>query len=391
MSSYALRLVPALASIAPARWDALANPDPSTINPFLGWAFLQALEESGCVSEQSGWQSLHLIAEDEAGTLVGAVPLYLKSHSLGEYVFDHGWAHAYERAGGQYYPKLQASVPFTPVPGPRLLGKNAEIRALLATGLRSAAFETNASSVHVTFAQDDDIDALVTQGFAHRIDVQYHFHNPGYDSYDDFLASLSSRKRKNLRKERQQAQDGIEIIHLSGDDLKSEHWDAFFAFYQDTGARKWGRPYLNREFFELLHQRMKDQLLLIMARKDDQWIAGALNFIGGDALYGRYWGRSDPRPGLHFELCYHQAVEAAIARGLARVEAGAQGEHKIARGYAPVLTHSAHWFGDAGLHEAVAQYLDHERAMVEQDVIALDGLTPFRKDQDSLSVKPTGD
>jgi uncharacterized protein len=374
-----LRLVSSLSSIGETRWDALANPDKATANPFLRWAFLQALEESGCVGEDTGWQSLHLIAQTAKGALVGAVPLYLKTHSLGEYVFDHGWAHAYEQAGGHYYPKLQSAVPFTPVPGPRLLAKNAEIRALLASGLRSAAQETGSSSVHVTFAEQADMDVLTQQGFLPRTDIQYHFQNPGFAHYDEFLTSLSSRKRKNLRKERARAQDGVEIVHLSGDALRPEHWDAFYTFYQDTGRRKWGQPYLNRTFFDILHHRMKDQLLLIMARLEGRWIAGALNFIGGDTLYGRYWGCVEYRPGLHFELCYHQAVEIAIQRGLARVEAGAQGEHKIARGYVPVQTRSAHWFGDSGLHDAVASYLDHERDMVEQDVNILEARTPFRK------------
>ncbi len=381
-----MRLVPSLAQIDETSWNALANPAGQPTNPFLRWAFLHALEITGCVGGQTGWQSLHLIAEDDSGALVGAVPLYLKAHSQGEYVFDHGWAHAYQQAGGQYYPKLQAAVPFTPVPGPRLLSQNPSVRTALATGLSVAAHEVGASSVHVTFAGEEDMEALSAQGFAQRIDVQYCFLNPGYGDYEDFLGSLSSRKRKNLRKERKIAQDSIEIVHLGGDDLKAEHWDAFFEFYQDTGMRKWGQPYLNRAFFEEIHARMKDDILLIMARSEGRWIAGALNFIGGDALYGRYWGRFEARPGLHFELCYHQAIEAAIARGLKRVEAGAQGEHKIARGYAPVLTRSAHWLGDAGLHQAVTDYLNHERKMVEQDVISLDRLTPFRKTAKGLSV-----
>jgi uncharacterized protein len=391
LPNLSLRLVSSISSVAEREWDALAKSDTNQENPFIHWAFLQALEETGCVGGDTGWQSLHLLAENEQGTLLGAVPLYLKSHSLGEYVFDHGWAHAYEQAGGQYYPKLQAAVPFTPVPGPRLLATSSEVRALLVSGLQNAAQETGASSVHVTFAQGTDIEAMRAMGFAHRIDIQYHFLNPGYENYDDFLLSLNSRKRKNLRKERARAQQDIEIVRLSGKDLKPEHWDAFYRFYLDTGARKWGQPYLNRDFFEEIHTRMNQDILLILAKYDGDWIAGALNFIGGDALYGRYWGCTEQRPGLHFELCYHQAVEAAIERRLARVEAGAQGEHKIARGYVPVKTHSAHWFGDKGLHDAVSAYLKHERDMVEQDVITLDRHTPFRKDAGGLSLPSKGE
>ncbi len=379
MSGLTLRLVPALAQISTRDWDALACPDPKNRNPFVRWAFLQALEETGCTGPGTGWQAMHLIAEDAGGALKGAVPLYGKSHSQGEYVFDHGWAHAYEQAGGRYYPKLQACVPFTPVPGPRLLAASDSARAMLAAGLRAAPEQTGASSVHATFARAADMAALKAQGFLERLDVQYHFHNPGYAHYEDFLASLSSRKRKALRKERRKAQEGLVIEHLSGASLHPEHWDAFFAFYQDTGARKWGRPYLNRAFFEEIHARMADDVLLIMAREDGNWIAGALNFIGGDTLYGRYWGRLAERPLLHFELCYHQAIDAAIARKLARVEAGAQGGHKIARGYAPVLTRSAHWFRDTRLHEAVADFLRQERAAIHHDVSALEAMTPFRK------------
>ncbi len=386
MPDLSLRLTPSLGDINETEWDALANPDPCQANPFLRWAFLQALEETGCVGEHTGWQGFHLLAEGMNSTLVGAVPLYLKSHSLGEYVFDHGWAHAYEQAGGQYYPKLLAGVPFTPVPGTRLLASSHEVRTILASGLQRAVQESGASSVHVTFATTQDVDILCAKDFGHRIDIQYHFINPGYADYNEFLQALSSRKRKNLRKERARASAGIKIERLSGDDLRPEHWDAFYRFYLDTGARKWGQPYLNREFFEEIHARMRQDILLVLAKADGNWIAGALNFIGGDALYGRYWGCTEKRPGLHFELCYHQAVEAAIERKLARVEAGAQGEHKIARGYVPIKTHSAHWFADTGLHDAVSAYLKHERNMVEQDVITLDALTPFRKDAGDLSL-----
>ncbi len=386
-----LKLLPSISGVDEQIWDGLANPAPQTANPFLRWAFLHALEETGCVGGQSGWQSLHVLAQTANGKIVGAAPLYLKSHSQGEYVFDHAWANAYEQAGGQYYPKLQSAVPFTPVPGPRLLSADPAVQRALANGMQAAAHEIGASSVHVTFASDRDADTLCAQGFTRRMDVQYHFLNADYEDYEGFLTSLSSRKRKNLRKERLQAQNGVEIVHLSGDEITPVHWDAFFEFYQDTGRRKWGQPYLNREFFEEIHRTMKQDILLIMARTDGHWVAGALNFIGGDALYGRYWGCVLQKPGLHFELCYHQAIEAAIARGLTRVEAGAQGEHKIARGYVPVRTHSAHWFADSGLHTAVDDYLARERQMVEQDVIALDELTPFRKGAQGLSLRDTGE
>ncbi len=390
MHGLTLRLLPALEQIGETAWDALACPDPEDANPFVRWTFLQALEATGCVGAGTGWQALHLVAEDAAGMLKGAVPLYGKSHSQGEYVFDHGWAHAYAQAGGRYYPKLQACVPFTPVPGPRLLAADADTRAALAAGLRALPAQTQTSSVHVTFAKETDLAALKEQGFSERLDVQYHFHNPGYAHYEDFLAQLPSRKRKALRKERRKAQAGLDIVHLSGGALRPEHWDAFFDFYQDTGARKWGQPYLNRAFFEEIHARMADDILLILAREEGKWIAGALNFIGGDALYGRYWGRRAARPGLHFELCYHQAIDAAIARKLARIEAGAQGQHKIERGYVPVLTRSAHWFADARLHDAVTDFLHQERAAIHHDVSALETLTPFRKGGEGLSVHQHG-
>ncbi len=391
MPALVLSLTPTISAIDQPIWDKLANPDKGKANPFLCWDFLQALEQTGCVGGQTGWQVCHLCATDELGEIAGVVPLYLKSHSMGEYVFDHGWAHAYEQAGGQYYPKLQSAVPFTPVTGARLLAGSVDVKTTLAQGLRQAVQDTGASSVHVTFTEEDDMQILEDSGFARRSDVQYHFLNQGYDDYEAFLASLSSRKRKNLRKERARAQDGIKIARLRGDDLKGEHWDAFYAFYQNTGMRKWGQPYLTREFFEEIHHRMRDQVLLVMASLDGGWIAGALNFIGGNTIYGRYWGCRQHHPGLHFELCYHQAIEAAITMKFARVEAGAQGEHKIARGYVPVQTHSAHFFYDPGMHESVKSYLEQERVLVDQDVMRLDQHTPFRKNAATLSLLRNGD
>ncbi len=375
-----LRLIGRIADCDETAWDGLAEHAGARGNPFVRWGFLNALEQSGCVGGQSGWYPAHLIAQDANGHLCGAVPLYLKTNSQGEYVFDHAWAHAYESAGGTYYPKLQAAIPFTPVPGPRLLAPNNETRSILAASLKSAAIQHEAGSAHVTFMSQKDWPSLRKNGFCERHDVQYHFHNKGYDTYEDFLTSLASRKRKALRKERKRAQDGLRIVQLTGADLKEEHWAAFFDFYQDTGRRKWGQPYLNFDFFSRLHDLMADDILLIMAEENGQWIAGALNFIGDDTLYGRYWGRTVERLGLHFELCYHQAIDAALQRGLARVEAGAQGQHKLARGYEPVITRSAHWFADPGFHDAVAHYVDGERHNIQREVNALANLTPFKKE-----------
>jgi predicted N-acyltransferase len=354
-------------------------------NPFLSHAFLKSLEDSGCATRKTGWLPQFLRLERDDGTLLGAVPCYLKSHSQGEYVFDYGWADAFERAGGRYYPKLQASIPFTPVTGPRLLtaaGEDAEaIRGTLAEGLKLVADRLGVSSAHVTFAAEDDMDALESAGFLHRTDQQFHFFNEDYATYDDFLARLASRKRKALKKERRVAvENGIEIEWLTGRDISEDAWDAFFAFYMDTGSRKWGRPYLNRRFFSLIGERMADDILLVMARRKGRYIAGAINFIGSDALYGRNWGCIENHPFLHFEVCYHQAIEFAIAKGLARVEAGAQGEHKLARGYTPVVTHSAHHIAHAGLRNAVADFLDREREDVDAIAAYLEERGPFRKE-----------
>ncbi|MDZ5696398.1 GNAT family N-acetyltransferase [Chelativorans sp. M5D2P16] len=383
-----LTVAPSLDAFTREEWSRLSGADPANCrvpyNPFVSYDFLKSLEESGCAVRETGWLGQHLRLEDAGGLLIGAVPCNLKSHSQGEYVFDHGWADAFERAGGRYYPKLQVSVPFTPATGPRLLvGGNtdpAAARQALAQGLKTLTDRLGVSSAHVTFAPDQDVTALEEAGFLVRTDQQFHFFNEGYTSYDDFLAGLASRKRKALKRERRAALEaGIEIEWLTGSDLTEAVWDDFFTFYMDTGSRKWGRPYLNRHFFSLIGERMADDILLVMARREGRYIAGALNFIGGDALYGRNWGAIEHHPFLHFEVCYHQAIEFAIARGLKRVEAGAQGEHKLARGYLPVTTRSAHYIAHPGLRRAVADYLEHER----QDVSAIGGIlaehSPYKK------------
>ncbi|WP_295812894.1 GNAT family N-acetyltransferase [uncultured Nitratireductor sp.] len=369
-------------------WAALSGADRNAVdapyNPFVSHAFLSSLEDSGCAARESGWLGQHLFLRSAEGTLLGAVPCYLKSHSQGEYVFDHGWADAFERAGGQYYPKLQVSIPFTPASGPRLLVSQKAspdaVRQALAEGLKTLTERLGVSSAHVTFAVDEDIAALERAGFLMRTDQQFHFFNRDYGSYDDFLATLASRKRKALKKERRTAaENGIEIDWLTGADLAEAVWDDFFGFYMDTGSRKWGRPYLNRRFFSLIGERMSDDILLVMARRNGRYIAGAINFIGSDTLFGRNWGCVEHHPFLHFEVCYHQAIEFAIARGLTTVEAGAQGEHKLARGYEPVTTRSAHHIPHPGLRHAVAQYLELERRDVADINRLLETHTPFRK------------
>lgn len=354
-------------------------------NPLVSYAFLSALEDSGCAVRRTGWQGHHLRLETAQGRLLGAVPCYLKSHSQGEYVFDHGWSDAFERAGGRYYPKLQCAVPFTPVTGPRLLVNKGEdagtVKAGLAAGLKMVTDKLGVSSAHVTFAGESDVATLEAAGFLHRTDQQFHFFNEGFSNYDDFLATLASRKRKAMKKERREAlADGISIDWLTGKDLTEKAWDDFFAFYTDTGSRKWGRPYLNREFFSLIGERMADDILLVMAKRNGRYIAGAINFIGSDALYGRNWGCIEDHPFLHFEVCYHQAIDFAIERKLKVVEAGAQGEHKLARGYRPVTMHSAHYIAHPGLRNAVADYLRRERREVERMGEYLEDHTPFRKD-----------
>ncbi|RKR03064.1 GNAT family N-acetyltransferase [Maricaulis maris] len=362
-------------------WDRLANPPGAEFDPFLSWDFLEALEASGCVGAETGWEARHLLARDAMGKLVGAVPLYLKSHSMGEYVFDHAWADAYERAGGRYYPKLLTAIPFSPVTGRRILADSPALRQALTRTCCDLATRWGVSGWHVNFPGEAEADELHASGLLPRLDRQYIWSNRGYRDYDDFLADLSSRKRKALRKERAAAQDGLTIEHLTGEQLCPEHWDVFYACYQETGARKWGYPYLNRDFFDRLHQRLADRVLLVMAKKDGRYIAAALNLIGSHALYGRYWGKLEDHPFLHFELCYHQAIDAAMARGLQRVEAGAQGEHKLARGYRPQPVRSAHFITNEGFRNAVAQYLDQERAAVATDIQLQDADSPFRKDQ----------
>lgn len=387
-SEFRIRVVPSIGAFTGDEWSQLSGTSRATssfaYNPFISYDFLLSLEESGCADRRTGWLGQHLRLEDSTGQLIGAVPCYLKSHSQGEYVFDHGWADAFQRAGGSYYPKLQAAVPFTPATGPRLLvreGSNTDsVQAALAQGLRALNDTLGTSSVHVTFAESAEMGALEAAGFLHRTDQQFHFLNQGYASYDDFLAELASRKRKALKRERREAlANGIEIEWLTGASITEAVWDDFFAFYMDTGGRKWGRPYLNRQFFSLIGERMADDILLVMAKRAGRYVAGAINFIGSERLYGRNWGCIEDHPFLHFEVCYHQAIDFAISRGLKTVEAGAQGEHKLTRGYRPVTTHSAHYIAHPGLRRAVADYLQSERKEVEAIGDYLADHTPFRK------------
>ncbi|MBI3703834.1 MAG: N-acetyltransferase [Rhizobiales bacterium] len=402
-----IRIVQSLAEVPAAAWDAcasigtaIAEPvkptheinSPAQLstrgqvsNPFVSHAFLSSMERSGSVGGRTGWQPRHLLAEDAQGTLLGAAPCYVKTHSRGEYVFDQGWAEAFERAGGDYYPKLQVAVPFTPVSGPRLLVRPgpqaASVRGALADALAEITTTNELSSAHVTFLTEPEWRLLGQRGFLQRTDRQFHWQNAGYASFEDFLGHLASRKRKTIRRERKQAlAPGIEVAWLSGAELTEDIWDAFFAFYMDTGSRKWGRPYLTREFFSIVGETMRDRILLVMARRAERWIAGAINFIGSEALYGRNWGAIEHHPFLHFELCYYQAIDYAIAHRLGRVEAGAQGEHKLARGYLPHTTYSAHFIANPGLRRAVAEYLARERAYVQAAGEELAAAAPFRKD-----------
>ena len=369
------RIANGVSAIDAAAWDRCAGGD----NPFLSHAFLSALEESGSVGPRTGWQPLPIAIDGADGLPDAVLPAYAKSHSQGEYVFDHGWADAYNRAGGDYYPKLQIAVPFTPVPGRRLLTAEPRLAPALIAAAERVVEQNGLSSAHATFIDEGEIALFERAGWLIRVDSQFHWRNEGYRSFDDFLAALSSRKRKTIRKERAAAVEGLEVVHLSGDAITEAHWDAFWTFYQDTGARKWGRPYLTRAFFSLLGKRMADRVLLVLALHGGVPIAGALNLLGADALYGRYWGCTVDVPHLHFELCYYQAIEAAIARGLSRVEAGAQGSHKLARGYRPVPTWSAHHFADPRLRDAVAAFLEAERAAVAHEIAALDEEAPFRR------------
>jgi len=369
------RIERSVGAVPASDWDALAGAD----NPFMSHAFLTALEDSGSVGEGTGWLPLPILLEDASGTLLGAMPAYAKEHSQGEYVFDHAWADAWHRAGGRYYPKLQIAAPFTPATGPRLLMRDPAYAAPLLRVAEQLVEANGWSSAHATFVEEAQAGLFEQAGWLRREDIQFHWSNRGFASFDEFLATLASRKRKAVRKERAAAQDGVEIVHLKGDAIQPEHWDAFWLFYQDTGARKWGTPYLTREAFDLLSQRMGDKVLLILALEDGRPIAGALNFIGGEVLYGRYWGCLVDKPFLHFELCYYQAIDAAIALGLGRVEAGAQGGHKLARGYEPVATISMHFIADPGFRAAVADFLIRERDGVANDRLYLETRAPFRK------------
>jgi uncharacterized protein len=407
-SEITLEAVSSVSQIAAEDWDACANPAPdpdslggldtlassnpagesriglaSRYNPFVSHAFFSALEVSGSACARTGWGPRHLVARLDGG-IAGIVPCYLKSHSQGEYVFDRGWADAYERAGGRYYPKLQASVPFTPAAGPRLLISRGvdpdRIGSVLAGGLVALCDATGASSVHVTFARESEWKFLAEYDFLQRTDQQFHWHNQGYNCFEDFLGSLNSRHRKAIRRERREAlAEGITIHALTGSDITEDAWDAFFAFYMETGSRKWGRPYLSRAFFSLIGESMSKDVLLVMARRNDRWIAGAINFIGSDTLFGRNWGAIEHHPFLHFEVCYYQAIDFAISRGLKTVEAGAQGEHKIARGYLPQTTYSAHYIADPDLRRAISDYLKRERAYVAEAGRELTEAGPFRK------------
>ncbi len=371
------RLETAVGALPADEWDALDESG----NPFMSHAFLSALEDSGSVGGRSGWDPAPLVIAGEGGHLRAALPAYIKGHSQGEYVFDHAWADAWHRAGGRYYPKLQIAAPFTPATGPRILTREPELAVPLLKAAEQLCDQNGLSSAHATFIDPAQLPLFEQAGWLLRSDIQYHWQNRGYSTFDDFLGELSSAKRKNLRKERASAQDGVEIRALTGAEIREEHWDAFWHFYQDTGARKWGQPYLTREAFSFFSERMGDQVLLILALIDEEAVAGALNFIGRDALYGRYWGALIDKPFLHFELCYYQAIDQAIARGLKRVEAGAQGGHKLARGYEPVQTWSAHYIVHPGFREAVADFLVREREGVADQQMWLGTRTPFRKSE----------
>jgi len=374
--------------VTAADWDGLTGaatgaatgtvPGTRPRDPFTTHRFLLALEQSGSVGPGTGWAPRHLTLRDGA-SLVAAMPLYAKTHSQGEYIFDHAFADAWQRAGGRYYPKLQSAVPFTPATGPRFLGHPAH-RATLLAALQKITREAGLSSAHVTFCTEDEARAATGAGFLHRVTQQYHWHDAGYGTFDGFLGALSSRKRKTIRREREVARAfGGTIRWLTGDELRAAHWDAFWTFYQDTGSRKWGRPYLTRDFFDRIQATLRDDTLLVLAERDGRPVAGALNFIGADTLFGRYWGCTEDHPCLHFELCYYQAIDWALAHGLRHVEAGAQGEHKLARGYVPAPVHSLHWFSDLRFQNAVADYLEREGAAVAEEMAALQDFTPFRK------------
>lgn len=373
-SQVSARIAPGVASLDADQWDALAGRG----DPFLSHDFLAALEQSGSVGEGSGWTPAPILVEGEGGALAAAAPAYLKTHSQGEYVFDHGWAEAFERAGGHYYPKLQIAVPFTPVPGRRLLGGSPQ--ALLAA-VEAVVTQNGLSSAHATFIDEAEIAEFAGRGWLIRAGIQFHWHNRGYASFDDFLGALASRKRKQIRKERAAAVEGLEIKALRGSEIGPAEWAAMWGFYQNTGARKWGHPYLTRDFFDRLGPALGEACLLFLAYRDGEPIAGALNLIGADALYGRYWGAIEDVPFLHFELSYYRAIDLAITHGLASVQAGAQGEHKLARGYEPVVTRSAHFLPDAGFRRAVADFLAREEEMIAAELIWCREALPYRSSE----------
>jgi predicted N-acyltransferase len=371
-----LSLHQAIGDIPRADWDACAGVG----NPFVSHAFLSAVEDSGSASARTGWLPQHAVLRDAEGRVAAVAPMYAKAHSYGEYVFDHAWADAFERAGGRYYPKLQVASPFSPVPGPRLLVRGIPKRAL-AGALARACEDLSLSSVHATFCTEEDWAAFGEAGWLQRLGTQFHWENAGYPDFDAFLAALNARKRKSIRHERREAQNcGLEFVTLRGSEIGRREWDAFYAFYMSTSDRKWGSAYLTRRFFTLLGQRLGDAVVLMMARAPREWVAGALNLLGREALYGRNWGCQGDWPFLHFELCYYRAIEFAIAQGLPRVEAGAQGEHKIQRGYLPKPTFSAHWVAHAGLRRAVAEFLQHERMEKQAQMDELAAFSPFRRE-----------
>ena len=376
-----LQLHPSIAEISSADWDACAGPG----NPFVSHAFLGALEDSGSAGPRTGWLPQHASLRDAAGQVVAVVPMYAKSHSYGEYVFDHGWANAFERSGGDYYPKLQIAVPFSPVPGPRLLRRPGpagdELAASLGAGLIQVCRQLNLSSVHATFCTEPEWSALGQAGWLQRLGTQFHWENAGYAAFDDFLGALSSRKRKTVRRERRDANGaGLQFVTVRGHEIQPKHWAAFYKFYSSTVDRKWGSAYLTRSFFPMLSERLGDRVVLMLAEHGGSAVAGALNLMGSDALYGRNWGCRGDWPFLHFELCYYRAIEFAIEHGLARVEAGAQGEHKIQRGYLPKPTYSAHWIAHPGLRRAIAGFLEQERGAMVQEMAALAEASPYRRD-----------
>ena len=381
-----VRIASSMKEVPAPAWDRCANPSIAGFDPFVSHAFLSALEESGSASPDTGWAPHHLLVEDGVGGLSAVMPLYLKGHSYGEYIFDHAWADAFERAGGRYYPKLLAAVPFTPATGRRLLTRadadQSQAEEILTAGMVALARRHGISSIHVNFADKAQWLRLGARDFLLRQDQQFHWTNENYESFEHFLAALSSRKRKQIRHEREAARaDGITIRWITGRDLKETHWDVFFKFYMDTGGRKWGKPYLTRKFFSLIGERMADRLLIVLCERAGRPIAGALNVIGGNTLFGRYWGCLEDHRFLHFEACYYQAIDFALAHGLARVEAGAQGTHKLARGYLPVPTYSAHWIAEPHFRTAIARYLDAERRAVEAGIEELASFAPFRRDR----------